>query len=168
MRCLVCFSSSAEYSGIDSCCLLVCVPVSLRVPLIGLCVAAEFKAGPVGGFPDHPHRGFETVTYMHPESTGAFEHEDFERNKGRLEPGMLQWMTAGRGILHSEMPARDMKPTDIAWGLQLWINLAAKDKMVAPRYQELPKEKVSHIFGAQGSTGGSWKSNRSGFVELAT
>jgi len=105
----------------------------------------EFKAGPVGGFPDHAHRGFETVTYMLPGSTGAFEHEDFTGTKGRLSAGSLQWMTAGRGIVHSEMPAHDMKPTDIAWGLQLWINLRAKDKFCEPRYQELPPEQVPKV-----------------------
>jgi len=81
------------------------------------------------GFPDHPHRGFETVSYL---LEGHFIHEDFTGRKGFLYPGDLQWMTAGRGIMHSEMPGNE--PTR---GLQLWVNLKSKDKMVEPEYQEL-------------------------------
>jgi redox-sensitive bicupin YhaK (pirin superfamily) len=103
----------------------------------------EFNVNAKGGFPDHPHRGFQTVTYMFPHSTGSFEHEDFVGNRGLLKPGMLQWMTAGRGILHSEMP--NVKEGEIAHGLQLWINLAAKDKMCEPTYQELPTEQVPKV-----------------------
>eukprot|EP00050_Salpingoeca_kvevrii_P006372 m.288959 g.288959 ORF g.288959 m.288959 type:complete len:302 (+) comp12054_c0_seq1:96-1001(+) len=102
----------------------------------------EFKGGKGGGFPDHPHRGFETVTYMLPTSTGAFEHEDFCGHKGRLEPGDLQWMTAGRGIVHSEMPAADC---DVAHGLQLWINLPSDKKMIPPKYQELKAADIPHV-----------------------
>ena len=97
-----------------------------------------------GGFPDHPHRGMETVTYMFPHSTGAFEHEDFMGSRGTLKPGYLQWMTAGRGIVHSEMPASGLEGKT-AHGLQLWISLAKKDKMCEPAYQELPPEKVPKV-----------------------
>jgi len=90
----------------------------------------EFRVKNPAGFPDHPHRGFETVTYM---VRGGFAHEDFVGHKGVIGPGDLQWMTAGRGIVHAEMPVGDGENT----GLQLWVNLAAKDKMVPPAYQEL-------------------------------
>ena len=98
----------------------------------------EFKVGLPAGFPDHPHRGFETVTFMLPNSQGSFLHEDFAGNAGEINAGDLQWMTAGRGIMHSEMP----KNSKIAHGLQLWINLGSKDKMCAPRYQEHPASDV--------------------------
>ena len=80
------------------------------------------------GFPDHPHRGFETVSYL---LEGQFIHEDFTGRKGRMGPGDLQWMTAGRGIVHSEMPGNCLTR-----GLQLWVNLRRSEKMVAPAYQE--------------------------------
>ena len=86
------------------------------------------------GFPDHPHRGFETVSYL---LEGEFTHEDFAGNKGVLRPGDLQWMTAGRGIVHSEMPGWDRTR-----GLQLWVNLAAEHKMVEPAYQELTSDQI--------------------------
>lgn len=92
------------------------------------------------GFPDHPHRGFETVSYM---LEGIFQHEDFLGHKGTIGPGDLQWMTAGRGIVHSEMPG--VKDGERLRGLQLWVNLAAKNKMMAPRYQELPASKVPRV-----------------------
>jgi len=98
-----------------------------------------------GGFPDHPHRGFETVTYM---LEGEVLHEDFKGNKGRLGPGDLQWMTAGKGILHAEMPGSWEQE---AIGFQLWINLAAKNKFCDPQYQEIPKDKV-HIAEKDGVT----------------
>ncbi|WOK97455.1 pirin-like protein [Canna indica] len=82
----------------------------------------EFSVSAPAGFPDHPHRGFETVTYM---LEGAFTHQDFAGHKGTIMAGDLQWMTAGRGIVHSEMPAAD----GVNKGLQLWINLSSKDKM---------------------------------------
>jgi len=82
------------------------------------------------GFPDHPHRGFETVTYM---LAGRMRHGDNHGHSGLLGPGSVQWMTAGRGIIHSEMPEQE---NGLMWGFQLWINLPAKDKMIAPRYQE--------------------------------
>jgi len=96
----------------------------------------EFEgAGEEGaGFPDHPHRGFETVSYL---LEGEFLHEDFAGNKGTLRAGDLQWMTAGRGIVHSEMPGPKK-----ARGLQLWVNLAKEFKMVEPAYQELTSNQI--------------------------
>ncbi|XP_067663838.1 pirin-like isoform X2 [Haliotis asinina] len=90
----------------------------------------EFKVAAPAGFPDHPHRGFETVTYM---LSGSFRHEDFCGHKGVINAGDLQWMTAGKGVVHCEMPHGKQE----GHGLQLWVNLAAKDKMVEPAYQEL-------------------------------
>lgn len=100
----------------------------------------EFTVGAPAGFPDHPHRGFETVTYMLPTSKGAFRHEDFAGNKGQIGAGDLQWMTAGKGILHSEMPVDENE----AHGLQLWINLKKADKMCDPQYQEHEGKDVPH------------------------
>ena len=84
----------------------------------------EFKSDRAGdyiaGFPDHPHRGFETVTYM---LAGRMRHRDNRGNVGLLRPGSAQWMTAGRGIVHSEMPEQE---NGLMWGFQLWVNLPAK------------------------------------------
>ncbi|NP_001079619.1 pirin L homeolog isoform X1 [Xenopus laevis] len=91
----------------------------------------EFKGGKPAGFPDHPHRGFETVSYLL--DGGSMAHEDFCGHVGRLDPGDLQWMTAGRGIVHAEMPCT----TEPAHGLQLWVNLRSTEKMIPPQYQEL-------------------------------
>jgi redox-sensitive bicupin YhaK (pirin superfamily) len=102
----------------------------------------EFDVGLPGGFPDHPHRGFETVTYVLPSSKGHMRHEDFLGNKGELRAGDLQWMTHGKGIMHAEMPASREK----AHGLQLWINLPKAKKIMAPRYQEIKREQVPHVF----------------------
>nr|ACF80384.1 unknown [Zea mays] len=145
--------------------LVVCALTSLS---IGVAVSKP------AGFPDHPHRGFETVTYMlevrcvcstqcfapllfcsthascslkrpHPCGSGywllqgAFTHQDFAGHKGTIKTGDVQWMTAGRGIVHSEMPAGD----GVHKGLQLWINLSSKDKMIEPRYQELESKDIS-------------------------
>merc|ERR550532_1230595 len=90
----------------------------------------EFQGQAPAGFPDHPHRGFETVSYM---IDGKFRHEDFCGHSGIINSGDIQWMTAGRGIVHCEMPYGD----GVAHGLQLWVNLAKKDKMCEPAYQEL-------------------------------
>lgn len=95
----------------------------------------------VSGFPDHPHRGFETVTYMLPSSKGSFQHEDFCGHKGTISPGDLQWMTAGKGIVHSEMPFG----SGASHGLQLWVNLASKDKLCDPAYQELKAEDLATV-----------------------
>jgi quercetin 2,3-dioxygenase len=90
----------------------------------------------VGGFPDHPHRGFETVTIM---LDGRMRHQDSVGNVGLLEPGSVQWMTAGRGIIHSEMPEQEAGRMA---GFQLWVNLAAKDKMTAPEYRDIAPAQV--------------------------
>ncbi len=90
----------------------------------------------IGGFPSHPHRGFETVTIM---LEGRMRHQDSVGNVGLLEPGSVQWMTAGRGIIHSEMPEQDEGRMA---GFQLWVNLAAKDKMSAPAYRDVPPADV--------------------------
>ncbi|XP_021861723.2 pirin-like protein [Spinacia oleracea] len=95
----------------------------------------EFSVSAPAGFPDHPHRGFETVTYM---LEGAFAHQDFAGHKGIIRTGDVQWMTAGRGIVHSEMPVGE----GVNKGLQLWINLSSKDKMIEPNYQELLNEDI--------------------------
>jgi redox-sensitive bicupin YhaK (pirin superfamily) len=100
----------------------------------------EFKSAEgsdyVAGFPDHPHRGFETVTYM---LAGAMEHRDHKGNRGYLVPGSVQWMTAGRGIIHSEMPKQE---DGLMWGFQLWVNLPAAHKMDPPRYQDIPPGEI--------------------------
>jgi redox-sensitive bicupin YhaK (pirin superfamily) len=97
---------------------------------------SEDGADYIGGFPDHPHRGFETVTYM---LAGRMRHGDNKGHRGLLRPGSVQWMTAGRGIVHSEMPEQE---DGLMWGFQLWVNLPAVDKMTAPRYQEFEPEQV--------------------------
>ena len=95
----------------------------------------DYAAGQAVGAPDHPHRGFETVTYL---LDGEFEHEDSAGNRGKLNPGDIQWMTAGRGVVHSEMPsARVRQEGGRVHGFQLWVNLPARDKMTAPRYQDV-------------------------------
>jgi hypothetical protein len=103
----------------------------------------EFKSDKaddyLAGFPDHPHRGFETVTYM---LAGAMRHRDHAGNQGELVAGSVQWMTAGRGIVHSEMP---QQKDGLMWGFQLWVNLPARDKMTAPRYQDIPPEKIPEV-----------------------
>lgn len=93
----------------------------------------------IAGFPPHPHRGFETVTYM---LHGTMRHEDSIGTKGLLTSGSVQWMTAGRGIIHSEMPGQ----TDgLLWGYQLWVNLPAALKMSPPRYQDIPAERIPEV-----------------------
>ncbi|XP_040017851.2 pirin [Gasterosteus aculeatus] len=95
----------------------------------------EFRVRKPAGFPDHPHRGFETVTYV---LEGVTAHEDFCGHSGRLEAGDLQWMTAGQGVVHAEMPVSE----EPVVGLQLWVNLPSRDKMVEPAYQELKGSEV--------------------------
>ncbi|HXQ15325.1 MAG TPA: pirin family protein [Caulobacteraceae bacterium] len=90
----------------------------------------------IAGFPTHPHRGFETVTYM---LAGRMRHRDNAGNEGLLGPGSVQWMTAGRGILHSEMPEQT---EGLMQGFQLWVNLPAKDKLTDPRYQDIAADRV--------------------------
>jgi redox-sensitive bicupin YhaK (pirin superfamily) len=98
----------------------------------------------IGGFPEHPHRGFETVTIM---LEGRMRHRDSVGNVGLLEPGSVQWMTAGRGILHSEMPEQDEGRMA---GFQLWVNLAAADKMSAPAYRDIARDAVPEYTSAGG------------------
>ncbi len=93
----------------------------------------------IAGFPDHPHRGFETVTYM---LAGRMRHGDNQGNSGLLGPGSVQWMTAGRGIVHSEFPEQEK---GLMWGFQLWVNLPASDKMTAPRYQDVQADQVPEV-----------------------
>ena len=95
------------------------------------------------GFPDHPHRGFETVTYM---ISGKVLHEDFKGHKGEIGPGDIQWMTAGRGIVHAEMPASF---DESSYGFQLWINLHAANKFCEPQYQEFKKEAIPEYKNAE-------------------
>jgi quercetin 2,3-dioxygenase len=90
----------------------------------------------LAGFPDHPHRGFETVTYM---IAGSFRHRDNQGHEGHLGAGGVQWMTAGRGIVHSEMP---MQEEGLVHGFQLWLNLPKKDKMIEPSYKDLQDKDV--------------------------
>lgn len=100
----------------------------------------------IAGFPDHPHRGFETVTYM---LDGRMRHRDNHGNEGLLVPGAVQWMTAGRGLVHSEMPEQQ---EGLMRGFQLWVNLPATLKMSEPRYQEFAPERVPTVGPADGVT----------------
>jgi redox-sensitive bicupin YhaK (pirin superfamily) len=98
----------------------------------------------LAGFPEHPHRGFETVTYM---LDGRMRHKDNHGNEGVLVPGSVQWMTAGRGLVHSEMPEQQEGRMR---GFQLWVNLPASDKMVEPRYQEFAPDRIPVVTPAEG------------------
>ena len=98
----------------------------------------------LAGFPDHPHRGFETVTYM---LDGRMRHRDNHGNEGVLVPGSVQWMTAGRGLVHSEMPEQE---SGRMRGFQLWVNLPARDKMTDPRYQEFAPDRIPVAHPAEG------------------
>jgi redox-sensitive bicupin YhaK (pirin superfamily) len=101
---------------------------------------ADYAPGEAKGAPDHPHRGFETVTYM---LEGEFGHKDSAGHSGTLRPGDVQWMTAGAGVVHSEMPAEDFtRRGGRVHGLQLWVNLPQRDKMIAPHYQEIPSTEI--------------------------
>jgi redox-sensitive bicupin YhaK (pirin superfamily) len=99
----------------------------------------------IGGFPDHPHRGFETITYM---LQGRMRHRDSVGNVGLLEPGGVQWMTAGRGVIHSEMPEQQQGAME---GFQLWLNLPAKSKMQPPWYRDIQGGEVP-LWQADGVT----------------
>lgn len=101
---------------------------------------ADLGPGEAKGAPDHPHRGFETVTYM---LAGPMEHRDSEGHAGRLGPGDVQWMTAGAGVIHSEMPESAFAAAGGRMhGFQLWVNLPRRDKMMSPRYQEVPAARI--------------------------
>lgn len=93
----------------------------------------------VAGFPQHPHRGFETVSYL---IEGAIEHRDTLGNHGHLAPGAAQWMTAGHGIVHSEMPQQER---GLMWAYQLWVNLPRARKLIAPRYQDLAPGRIPEL-----------------------
>jgi redox-sensitive bicupin YhaK (pirin superfamily) len=129
-------------------------------PTLGLQLVDPFllldEMGPVSygpgeavGAPDHPHRGFETVTYM---IEGEFEHEDSAGHRGRLRAGDVQWMTAGAGIVHSEEPSQAIREHGgRIHGFQIWINLPAQLKLTRPRYQEVPGDKIPRAATADGT-----------------
>ncbi|MFI4941377.1 MAG: pirin family protein, partial [Burkholderiales bacterium] len=100
----------------------------------------------IGGFPDHPHRGFETVTYM---IAGSMRHRDSAGNEGLLQSGGAQWMTAGSGVIHSELPEQEQGRME---GFQLWLNLAAKDKMRAPWYRDIQSADIPEFTTPGGVT----------------
>jgi redox-sensitive bicupin YhaK (pirin superfamily) len=100
----------------------------------------------IGGFPDHPHRGFETVTYM---IAGCMRHRDSAGNEGLLQSGGAQWMTAGAGVIHSELPEQEQGRME---GFQLWLNLAAKDKMRAPWYRDIQSADIPEFTTQDGVT----------------
>jgi quercetin 2,3-dioxygenase len=109
----------------------------------------DYAPGEAVGAPDHPHRGFETVTYA---LEGQFGHKDSAGHSGTLNPGDVQWMTAGAGVVHSEMPDPDfVRSGGRAHGLQLWVNLPRSDKMIAPRYQEIPSAQIPVATSEDGS-----------------
>jgi redox-sensitive bicupin YhaK (pirin superfamily) len=110
---------------------------------------ADLAPGSAKGAPDHPHRGFETVTYM---LAGRMEHRDSQGHAGGLGPGDVQWMTAGSGIVHSEMPAAEFQRTGGRMhGFQLWVNLPRRDKLMRPRYQEIPAGRIPVARSADGA-----------------
>ena len=100
----------------------------------------------IAGFPDHPHRGFETVTYM---IAGRMRHRDSAGHEGLLESGGVQWMTAGRGVIHSEIPQQS---DGVMEGFQLWLNLPARDKMSPPWYRDFKAQELPRFVTAQGVT----------------
>ncbi len=100
----------------------------------------EWKPGEAVGAPDHPHRGFETISYV---LAGRKEHKDSAGHQGILGPGDVQWMTAGAGVIHSEMPEPEFqRKGGLQHGFQIWVNLPARDKMMKPRYQDVPAERI--------------------------
>jgi len=113
-------------------------PLQRRLdPFLMLDAFGSDKAGDyIAGFPEHPHRGFETVTYM---LAGRMRHRDSAGNEGLVSDGGVQWMTAGRGVVHSEMPEQN---EGLMEGFQLWLNLPAKDKMREPWYRDIPAAEV--------------------------
>src|SRR5215831_6977155 len=111
----------------------------------------DVRPGEAKGAPDHPHRGFETVTYM---LSGSFRHKDSQEHAGKLGPGDVQWMTAGRGVVHSEEPSDEFQRTGgTLHGVQLWVNLPKSDKMIRPHYQEIPAEKIPSTTTPDGKVG---------------
>jgi redox-sensitive bicupin YhaK (pirin superfamily) len=109
----------------------------------------DLLPGEAKGFPDHPHRGFETVTYI---LEGEFQHRDSFGHAGTIGPGDVQWMTAGSGLVHSETPGENLKRNGgRLQGFQLWVNLPKRDKMKAPHYQELPSARIPLAHSADGA-----------------
>jgi len=108
----------------------------------------DVAPGEAKGAPDHPHRGFETVTYL---LSGDMEHKDSRGHAGRLRAGDVQWMTAGAGVVHSEMPSREFaRDGGYLHGFQLWVNLPQRDKMTKPRYQEISNSQIPKTTSADG------------------
>jgi redox-sensitive bicupin YhaK (pirin superfamily) len=108
----------------------------------------DVAPGEAKGAPDHPHRGFETVTYM---LSGEMEHKDSSGREGRLRPGDVQWMTAGAGVVHAEMPSAEfMRTGGRIHGFQLWVNLPQRDKLIKPRYQEIPSSRIPNATSSDG------------------
>ncbi len=108
----------------------------------------QYAPGKAVGAPDHPHRGFETVTYV---LEGENEHADSSGRKGKLGPGDVQWMTAGSGVVHSETPSMRLQTEGGRMhGFQIWVNLPARDKMMGPRYQEISREQIPEATSADG------------------
>lgn len=108
----------------------------------------DIAPGEAKGAPDHPHRGFETVTYM---LSGDMEHKDSSGRAGRLKSGDVQWMTAGAGVVHAEMPSLEFQRNGGRMhGFQLWVNLPRRDKMITPRYQEIPGAKIPKVTSSDG------------------
>ncbi|THC42471.1 pirin family protein [Massilia sp. Mn16-1_5] len=116
-------------------------------PFLMLDAFGSDKAGDyIAGFPEHPHRGFETITYM---LAGRMRHRDSGGNEGLITDGGVQWMTAGRGVIHSEMPEQN---EGLMEGFQLWLNLPAKDKLCAPWYRDIPNAEVPRFTLESGAT----------------
>jgi redox-sensitive bicupin YhaK (pirin superfamily) len=119
-------------------------------PFLLLDEMGPMDVGPGGakGAPDHPHRGFETVTYL---LSGEMEHRDSAGHAGTLRPGDVQWMTAGDGIVHSELPSEAFqRQGGRMHGFQLWVNLPRRDKRMKPRYQEIPAARIPKVRSADG------------------
>ena len=115
---------------------------------------SEHREDFAGGFPPHPHRGMQTLTYM---KSGGIQHRDNQGNQGEIRGGGAQWMSAGRGVIHSEMPTQD---SDGLHGFQLWINLPRALKMSAPRYRDIPEQALAHAKGesaALTAIAGDWQ-----------
>jgi redox-sensitive bicupin YhaK (pirin superfamily) len=112
--------------------------------------AVEYAPGEAKGAPDHPHRGFETVTYV---MDGAIEHRDSTGGGGLITDGATQWMTAGAGIVHSEMPTEQLVVKGgLFHGVQLWVNLPRTDKWTPPRYQDIEPDRVTLLASADGAS----------------
>jgi len=124
------------------------LPVADPFLLIDEMGPVDYGPGEAVGAPDHPHRGFETVTYV---LSGEFEHEDSAGHRGVLRSGDVQWMTAGAGVVHSEMPSRGVRDAGgRVHGFQIWVNLPARLKMTQPRYQEVASAKIPTADSADG------------------